>query len=574
MSSPRFPSLADLAREATLLASGVNHTSEANPTKVQFSDTLLETPLTKPITITSVHSPSQTAVVRLVSEEPVKAENIAPERQGAIPITTSGKDVVVPVRHQLHDSACILTPVSFQPRSAKPLAPSLSPVHHTQLPHTPDSLRVPSPAIDDPAITDKILQPSSLRSVTVPINDGSTITSEGVTVAQPTPNLTSNLHQAPKVDQSPACEFREDYKTRSARLLNEVLSTKPFAYPPKDMVQENLDYQKALELTDREICKGFKVQFVENNIDEHLEYWKPFDKWIYSERSVLNSLKQTALEKKALREQIEQQIIRLRMGVKLRKRFRLSIRGAKQAFDVFINTQAKLDREIAEIHSEWESRLVNFKKTTEEAFWSDSHRPEFDRAAVSHRRRCEEAKEEHKRLMVKIGWDKLPYLGQSEATTPIQNDISVPVWFKVLEAKGATGLHAKKSELERYKEYIGLMVQLKQQMDEDAKNNTSSRPRPQQQARKQPKQWHNPSSGWPYQNWRERGGWWVCRTGPETTLAEQSCPLCNTPQRHRAAKSSTQPKEKTAAERYNELMSEVDKAMALTGMNATAAFNI
>jgi len=512
--------------------------------------------------------------MHLLPAEPMKVENTAPEWRSVMPITASGKDVVVPVHHRLHDSACILTPISFQPRSAKPLAPSLSPVHHTQLPQTPDSFRVPSLAVEDPATADNTLQPSSLQSATGTTNNGLAITSKEMAVTQSTSNLAGVLHQGSRAVQNSACEVREDYKARSERLLNQVLSTKPFAYPPKDMVQENIDYQKALEPTDREVCKGFKAEFVEKNIDEHLEYWRPFDTWVNNERNMLNSLKQTALEKNALREQVEQQIIRLRMGVKLRKRFKLSIRGAKQGFDVFINTQAKLDREIAQIHSEWKSRLISINKTTEEAFWSESHRPEFDRATASHRRRLEEVKEEQKWLMVMMGWDKLPYLGGSEATPLIQNGICVPRWFKVLEATGATGLRTRQSEPERYKEFISLMVELRQQMDEDAKGSTSSQSRSQQQAKKPAKQWHNPNSGWPYRHWRKSGGWWVCRTGPEATIAERGCPLCNTSQRQCAVKSSTQPMEKTAVERYNEMMKDVDKAMALVGMGAVAAENI
>lgn len=395
--------------------------------------------------------------------------------------------------------------------------------------------------------------------------------SKKAVVTQSISTLAAKIHQDAQVSQSRnpnlVCGPREDYRARAERLLEEVLATKPFDYPPKDMVRENADYQAALEPTEREVCKGFDLDFVETNVDEHVEYWKPFTQRVQDEKIVLNCLKQSAFERMALRQEFENQIIKLRMGISQRKKLGMSIAGGKEGFEIFTNTQAKLDREIAEIHSEWKSRLINLNKLTERAFWSENRRAEFKEAAASEKRRREAPREEHERLMAMMGWGGIPYSSEPE-TMSLQNTTPVPAWFITLDEKGTIQFRAEMGEIgERYKELIGSIVLLKQQMEEDAKANASSQPPPE----KFKKRWHNAGPDWPYQSWREKGGWWVCRTGPGASLPEKTCPMCNPKRDTRPASqqvphkpdSRGQPEnERTAAERYNEIMSEVEKAMS------------
>ncbi|KAK3390396.1 hypothetical protein B0H63DRAFT_519621 [Podospora didyma] len=136
-------------------------------------------------------------------------------------------------------------------------------------------------------------------------------------------------------------------------------------------------------------------------------------------------------------------------------------------------------------------------------------------------------------------------------TPTLKDTIKVPNWFAVLEARGVVKLNASGQQA-RYDELITTLAVCSQKMQ-----NT-------EQAPKKPfnKQWHEPNPDWPFQDRREKGGWWMCRTGPDATKAEKACKACYAARREASMKLKVAPP--SAAEKYAIITAEIDKAMALT----------
>jgi len=128
---------------------------------------------------------------------------------------------------------------------------------------------------------------------------------------------------------------------------------------------------------------------------------------------------------------------------------------------------------------------------------------------------------------------------------------TIPDWFTILDAKGTVPLYGE-TPLARFKELTNSMAHSSwaardEQWDEEARPDRNS----------WRKEYHEPHRSWPNAKQRSRGGWWLCRSGPDASAAERNCKLCHT----RDATAAQRPR-RTSAATHKHILDEVEKAMA------------
>lgn len=112
-----------------------------------------------------------------------------------------------------------------------------------------------------------------------------------------------------------------------------------------------------------------------------------------------------------------------------------------------------------------------------------------------------------------------PYRSPSpELAPPTVEEIRIPCWFTVLDAKATVSLEGN-TPLARFKSLLDRVIVLE----------TNKR---QEEAGILPKktftkEWHDPDPRWPHHAWRKTGGWWICRSGPGASELERQCQMCH-----------------------------------------------
>jgi hypothetical protein len=130
----------------------------------------------------------------------------------------------------------------------------------------------------------------------------------------------------------------------------------------------------------------------------------------------------------------------------------------------------------------------------------------------------------------------------------------IPDWFPVLNARGTMHLSGDDDET-RLLVLMNRIAYLYQQVEGDAQG--------QGPKKKWDMHFHEPSLRWEYEHQREKGGWWMCRSGDEAPQAERECNKCH--RTLKAAATSSEPEDypefDSHAEHYNWIMSEIKEAM-------------
>ncbi|KAI0387591.1 hypothetical protein F5Y04DRAFT_7986 [Hypomontagnella monticulosa] len=73
--------------------------------------------------------------------------------------------------------------------------------------------------------------------------------------------------------------------------------------------------------------------------------------------------------------------------------------------------------------------------------------------------------------------------------------------------------------------------------------------------------WHEPNPAWPHPHWRESGGWWICRDGPDASEAEKNCRPCL----NSRTAAERKPQAADLKESLDKIMDAVNEAMAKVG---------
>ncbi|KAG7287986.1 hypothetical protein NEMBOFW57_007506 [Staphylotrichum longicolle] len=125
---------------------------------------------------------------------------------------------------------------------------------------------------------------------------------------------------------------------------------------------------------------------------------------------------------------------------------------------------------------------------------------------------------------------------------------AIPDWFTILDAKGTVPLYGD-TPLARFKELIQSMANSSwaardEQWEDEARPDRNS----------WRKEYHEPHSSWPNAKQRSRGGWWLCRSGPDASAAERNCKLCH------VATPAQRPR-RTSTATHQHILDEVEKAM-------------
>ncbi|KAK1755742.1 hypothetical protein QBC47DRAFT_401906 [Echria macrotheca] len=451
---------------------------------------------------------------------------------------------------QHRDSACVLTPLSF-PNKAGPAPPASNPLRHIQ--EKPASATKPV-ALDGALQLAK--SPSLARPVARPVaeNGAAEYTIQATSRAAEAHQEFSSQAPPTIVSSGPRNSINLAYcdvsELKGKQPPPVTLAENPFKWPPRNLERENIEYQQNLKPLRLGNCaEGFDVNFVERLVDSHAEYWKPFHRRVNEEKKVIASLKEAAFKKLALKQEIERSVIRLRMNLRRRRSLGLSTQGGTQSIQIFDDTQAKLDREIAALHVEWKSRVVNLSKLIENAYWPEYHRTDFEMAQRIQKAKEDAEKEEFTRLMSMMGWEDIPF-PEDPDPTEAKPAITVPEWFAAVEASGVVDFQTQTAE-DRYEELVNTIACMRQVMDQK-----DPRPLPNPFV----KQFHEPHPLWPHPKWRTTGGWWTCRTGPGASLPEENCTLCDPKRSGSSPFQKPPPASVVAKEHYDKIMAEIEKA--------------
>jgi hypothetical protein len=136
---------------------------------------------------------------------------------------------------------------------------------------------------------------------------------------------------------------------------------------------------------------------------------------------------------------------------------------------------------------------------------------------------------------------------QPHAEVVLEN---VPDWFHVLDGKPSLKLRGE-TPLDRFRHLLRRLQKFREAGKEEELIE-ASRPK-----WKLKLEYHDPHPGWATELRRQKGGWWVCRSGPDAPHQEQYCKLC-----HKDGTSKDAVLPQTYTEKYQEILYEVRAAMA------------
>ncbi|KAK5651552.1 hypothetical protein OQA88_11917 [Cercophora sp. LCS_1] len=492
------------------------------------------------------------------SQPSIRAEGVCsqvndertPERSDTTTAQTT-KDASVKTRRRFRDSACVLTPPSLlQPTAARLASPSLSPVHHPE-------------ALDHPVLNRVPQRPH--RSETTVISPS--VVESGCDLQDE--QVIEQLQKRAVAKRKSTALRRSSSGRRSTEWsdithieIENVVQDDSFALPPRNLEQEAKDVAEFLKtLPGAPFCREFE-HTLESVIDEHADQWKPFIEQVEKGQRYLADLKGAMLEKLATKQEIERNVLQLRINLKRRRRAGMSIQGGRQGLQVFYSNIAKLDRQIANFRTKWNKKALelnncierafelDFKAEVGEAMFDEVERLAGRQYAIANKRKLET-------LTSKIGC--LTISGAGSRKTPLSlaplEYPAVPTWFEAVESairtQGIMELRPSSPET-NYRALMTRISQLEREIDDESKL---------PQKVEFTKNWHEKSPSWPFKSWQDAGGWWVCRTGPGSSEMEERCRVCpvkrdtrQTPSQPTAASSRSQAV-------YNKIMGEIEKVM-------------
>jgi len=470
--------------------------------------------------------------------------------------TSTGRGVVKSKR-SLRDSACVLTPPSFlQPKAARPLPPSLS----TTTPDNLGQMYTSNGTTNQSAISASDGIRGDLPGSAIP-----TVVLVPIITAETNAHCVKTENTSNPYSTYPRGLSREEFLTayaESARIkLQATIDSGVFNWPPRNLAAEHAAYRRVFPEDPRATAGSLiNISVTQALVKKHSALWKPFDAHVEEERRQLSSLKKDASDKFATKQDIEQAIIKMRMGIRRQVGKGHTIDTAHPCLKVLFDTQKRLDEEIASNHATWREKVRNLYKFIEEGFRLEYHENEVEEELKAVKR-VEEAKEtEFHRVTRLTGWGHIPYPEPNQGARQFQvstDAVTIPAWFEAVDLAAIVQISAEEPK-QRFNKFLNIIHDLEEQMRADAERRTNPPPQPKQLR----KAWHESNPGWPYSSWRKSGGWWVCRTGPGASKAEEKCQVCFSKRDTRGCGHQESQQTPTATETYKRILAEIQKAMS------------
>jgi len=462
---------------------------------------------------------------------------------------TARKAEGMEMRERHRDSACVLSPLSLvQTKAAATIPPVLTIAHYPQE-TSPELMEEAKPRVAAPSLhsDSAISDTESSTPVVAPatVSEGQGTDQEAAPLFVP----------KSRCSEPQSLGFRSNVHSK----LQTILDTDVFrCYPPKDLDRINKDVQKAIP-SEIPLPSNLKIDWdlPERLLAAQCAHWEPVKEHVESEWGLLTDLKKQALEKLTTRIGVQKSASRVRMGLRTLMRGRKDTTEIHRCYIALHETELDLDKQIAEIHDIWRQKATELAKYVDDAFLHEFHYDEIEaqRKAVVEEETAR--KNNFVKSMTLAGWGgRIACPDKGAVWTP--GSVTVPNWFHRLESVGVVKLNERQPEA-RYQEFLAHICTLQRR----AENEVASGIATQSEPAKLQKEWHEADPRWPYTSWQTKGGWWVCRIGPDASAPEIECRRCakkrgTTPARRIRQEAG----EMTAAEEYKKIMAEMEKAMS------------
>ena len=467
---------------------------------------------------------------------------------------TARKAEGMEVRGRHRDSACVLSPLSLvQPKAAATIPPVLTVAHYapeTRPESTEEAIsRVAAPSLhSDSAISDG---ESTTLPCTTPVVAPATVSERQGADQEATPQCVPKS----RCNEPQTLGFKSDVHSK----LQTILDTDVFhCYPPKDLDRINKEVQKAIP-SEIPLPSNLKIDWdlPERLIAAQCAHWGPVNEHVESEWGLLTGLKKQALEKLTARISVQKSASRVRMGLRNLMKDRRDTTITHRCYIALHEIELDLDKQIVEIHDIWRQKATELAKYVDDAFLPEFH---YDESEAQRKAVIEEEtarKNNFAKSMTLAGWGgRIACPDKGAVWTP--GSVTVPNWFHRLESAGVVKLNERQPEV-RYQEFLAHIYTLQRRAEKEVASGIATQSEP----AKLQKGWHEADPRWPYTSWQKKGGWWVCRIGPDASAPEIECTLC-------AKKRGTTPARRirqevgeiTAAEEYKKIMAEMEKAMS------------